>query len=90
MHTTKSVRYHLTTDKKFVLNCLMILNARQSGFLPQDVEQLKRIATKVKKRKKLMPRDWSEARDRLAKYAQILAAAINDINQKKTSLPLNR
>ena len=82
MHTTKSVRYHLATDNKFVLNCLMILNARQSGFLPQDAEQLKKIAAKVKKRKRLNVSDWREIRDRLVKYAATLATAINDIKRK--------
>jgi len=82
MHTTKSVIYHLATDKQFVLNCLMILNTRQSGFLPQDAEQLKKITSKVKKRKRLNASDWGEAQNRLVKYAATLATAINDINSK--------
>jgi hypothetical protein len=61
----------------------MILNARQSGFLSQDVQQLKKIAAKVKKRKKLNAQDWAEAQERLTKYASVLALAINDINRKK-------
>jgi hypothetical protein len=61
----------------------MILNARKSGFLPQDAEHLKRVASKVKKRKKLNAKDWRDASGRLAKYASILALAINDINSKK-------
>lgn len=85
MHTAKSVQYHLATDKSFVLSCLMILNARRAGFLPQDAKQLKMIAAKVKKRQKLMTLDWVEARRRLTGYASLLALAINDIdkNNKK-------
>ena len=84
-HTAKSVRYHLMSDNQFVLSCLMILNARERGFLDKDAKDLKFLAKKVKTKKRLTASDWVIARKRLVNYVDTLAFAINDINRKARS-----